>query len=281
MELQERFFRQEIKQIVTGRFPAGQGDGELKGFLSSTHPAREMLFILDGNSSYMLNDKVYDALPGTFFLIDHWEPHAFGYRKKDHGLLHLWLNLNEKEQLISGNILTVGSGGEFKSLCHRLRLSPEYQTMLSRRWNCLNEEEEITPEKTAEFLKVPLEAVLDEVFFQVFHAAAALAERDKGDAVIESIKRHIRMSNGRDCSLDRLARLSGFSKYYLSHRFVRYEGRTIGSYIDQIRIQYTREAMKRGLRQKEIAYELGFSTPSNFWSWLQKHHDEVHSAVIP
>ena len=279
MELQERFFRQEIKQIVTGRFPAGQGNGEHREFLSSTHPTREIFFVLDGRSRYMLNDKVYDALPGTLFLIDHWEPHAFGYRKQDHGLLHLWLNLNEKEQFFSGNILTVGSGGKFKSLFHRLRLPTEYQMMLNRRWNRLNEEKNITPETTADFLKVPLEAVLDEVFFQVFHAEAAAAERENSDVVIESLKRYIRMSNGRDCSLDRLEQLSGFSKYYLSHRFSRYEGCTIGNYIDQIRVQYTREAMKRGLRQKEIAYELGFSTPSNFWSWLQKHHDEINAAI--
>jgi AraC-like DNA-binding protein len=83
------------------------------------------------------------------------------------------------------------------------------------------------------------------------------------------------MSNARDCSLSRLEKISGYSRYYLSHRFREYEGCTIGEYIDKIRIQYTIEAMKRGLRQKEIAFELGFSSPSNFWTWVQKHRKQI------
>ena len=114
----------------------------------------------------------------------------------------------------------------------------------------------------------------------LFHADASPAECGNANSVIEAVKRYIRMSNGRDCSLRRLEKISGYSKYYLAHRFARSEGCTIGKYIDKIRVQYTREAMKRGLRQKEIAYELGFSTPSNFWNWLQKHRDNISEAPL-
>ena len=278
MELHQHFFTQGVKNIVTGHtFQQQNGEG-CDGFFFSTYLAWEMLYVLDGNSRYMLGKRVYDALPGTFFLIDHWEPHAFGYRKKDHDLLHLWLNFNEHEPAVNGNILTVSQGGEFKSLTHRLRLPGEYFTLLNRRWNSLNETENITPEKIVDFLKVPLEAVLDEVSFMLFHAGSSPAESEGADSVVEAVKRYIRMSNGRDCSLSRLEKISGYSKYYLAHRFVRYEGCTIGTYIDKIRVQYTKEALKRGLRQKEIAYELGFSTPSNFWNWLQKHRDGISAA---
>ena len=76
-----------------------------------------------------------------------------------------------------------------------------------------------------------------------------------------------------------MEKVSGYSRYYLSHRFRESEGYTIGDYIDKIRVEYTIEAMKRGLRQKEIAFELGFSTPSNFWIWLRKHREKIDAAV--
>ena len=99
------------------------------------------------------------------------------------------------------------------------------------------------------------------------------------DTVIESLKRYIRMSNARGCSLEHLEKVSGYSRFYLSHRFRECEGCTIGEYIDKIRVQYTVEAMKRGLRQKEISFELGFSTPSNFWIWLRKHRDIINRSL--
>ena len=129
------------------------------------------------------------------------------------------------------------------------------------------------------FLRGPLEAILDEISFFLFHDGQSPETTEKSDIVIESLKRYIRMSNARDCSLNRLEKISGYSRYYLSHRFREYEGCTIGEYIDKIRIQYTIEAMKRGLRQKEISFELGFSSPSNFWTWLQKHREKIEEGL--
>lgn len=267
-----------VKKIITRHSPEGtpEGCGE---FLSSTHPQREIFYVLKGCSRYMFNGKVYDATPGTFFLIDYWEPHAFGYHQQDHDLIHLWMQVSEPEQLISGNFLKVGMGGEFKAWWDRVKLSLEYKMMLTRRWNALNEEKNITQDMVNEFLKAPLEALLDEVRFFMSRTGQDSVSQENPDTVIESLKRYIRMSNARGCSLEHLEKVSGYSRFYLSHRFRECEDCTIGEYIDKIRIEYTIEAMKRGLRQKEISFELGFSTPSNFWIWLRKHRDVIHSAV--
>ena len=109
------------------------------------------------------------------------------------------------------------------------------------------------------------------MFFHLFLSNGIEQGKNTVDNVVESLKRYIRMSNARDCSLDRLEKFSGYSRFYLSHRFRKHEGCTIGQYIDKVRLRYTEEALKRGLRQKEIAFELGFSSPSNFWIWLRKH----------
>lgn len=278
MELLKQHFSQGVRNIITGHSP-GEDSGECNDFSSSTHPQRELCYVMDGNSRYMLNGKIFEAVPGTFFLIDHWEPHAFGYRKQDHDLLHLWLHVSDHDHIINGSFLTVEWGGEFKSISHRVRLPMEYHQLLVRRWDALNEEPSVTQEGIMNFLRGPLEAILDEISFFLFHDGQSPETTEKSDIVIESLKRYIRMSNARDCSLNRLEKISGYSRYYLSHRFREYEGCTIGEYIDKIRIQYTIEAMKRGLRQKEISFELGFSSPSNFWTWLQKHREKIEEGL--
>lgn len=274
MELLKQHFSQGVKNIITGHSP-GEISGECSSFSSSTHPQRELFYVLEGNSRYMLNGKVFQAEPGTFFLIDHWEPHAFGYRKQDHDLIHLWLHVSDHDHIIGGDFLTVGLGGEFNAISQRVRLPMELHQFLIRRWNSLCEESAVTEDMIQEFLLGPLNAILDEIFFSLFHPSPGGEPSEKSDSIIESLKRYIRMSNARDCSLSRLEKISGYSRYYLSHRFREYEGCTIGEYIDKIRIQYTIEAMKRGLRQKEISFELGFSSPSNFWTWLQKHRKQI------
>ena len=267
-----------VRKIITRHSPEGTPEG-VDEFSSSTHPKREIFYVLKGNSRYMFNGKVYDAVPGTFFLIDYWEPHAFGYRQMDHDLIHLWMQVSESEQQVSGNILKVGMGGEFSACCNRVRLSLEYKMMLTRRWNALNEEKHVTQEMVNEYLKAPLDALLDEVRFFIFRTCQDSVMQGTPDTVIESLKRYIRMSNARDCSLERLEKISGYSRFYLAHRFRECEGCTIGEYIDKVRVQYTIEAMKRGLRQKEISFELGFSTPSNFWIWLRKHREIIDKSL--
>ena len=74
MELLKQHFSQGVRNIITGHSP-GEDSGECNDFSSSTHPQRELCYVMDGNSRYMLNGKIFEAVPGTFFLIDHWEPH--------------------------------------------------------------------------------------------------------------------------------------------------------------------------------------------------------------
>ena len=275
MDQINQFFKQGVKKIITRHSSDGTVQGS-ESFSSSSHIARDICFVLDGVSRYMFNGKVYDAVPGTFFLIDSWESHAFGYRQEDHDLLHLWIQLNETEPQFSGNVFQVRANGFFDCKWSGLIAGQEYITILCRRWDALNRLNHASPETVIEYLQSPLEALLDEISFQLTHGKEKSEEKE--DRVIKSLKRYIRMSNARDCSLERLEKFSGYSRYYLSHKFREYEGCTIGDYIDRVRILYTAAAFRQGLRQKEIAAELGFSSPSNFWIWLRKHKDEIESA---
>ncbi|OQA84003.1 MAG: DNA-binding transcriptional regulator SoxS [Lentisphaerae bacterium ADurb.Bin242] len=237
------------------------------GFKSSVHPHREIFFAIEGRSRYMLNNRVYDAVPGSVFLIDRWVPHAVGYLESDHDLLHLWFHM--PGSVLDASIIRVESHGRYKLDSKPVLFPSDLQSALIRRWDALNNRTEISVETVRRYMKAPLNALLDETAFQLSDTETAAAET--ADNIVRAVKNHIKIMNARGCSLKHLEQISGYSRFYLSHRFQKVVGCTIGEYVDRVRADYTREAFRRGLKQKEIAFELGFSSPSNFWSWLQKH----------
>lgn len=81
------------------------------------------------------------------------------------------------------------------------------------------------------------------------------------DCVIEFIKNHY----AEKISLDELAELEHISKSYLSRKFKERTGLSVVSYINQIRIERSRQfLMMSGLSIDEIAYQVGFDSPKYF-----------------
>ena len=241
-------------------------------FQSSVHPHREMLFVIEGRSRYMLNNRVFDASPGSIFLIDRWVPHAQGYLETDHDLLHLWFHM--PGSALDASVIRVESHGHYRLDSKNVIFPADLQAALIRRWDALNAlKEKISAETVRRYLNAPLNALLDEAAIQFDGSESGVVET--ADNIVRAVKNHIRIMNARGCSLKHLEQISGYSRFYLSHRFQKVVGCTIGEYVDRVRTDYTREAFRRGLKQKEIAFELGFSSPSNFWSWLQKHKDKI------
>ncbi len=267
----EKELRSGVRKIIT-RFTPQSLRGECGLFQSSSHPNREFVFALSGSSRYMFNDSVYDFEPGTIFLIDHWIPHAFGYRKIDHDLLHLWGELLPDETL-AARILHVGMNGCYRLHMRRLHFPAGLAEWLIRRWDSLSRLEAPGDDAVRRSLLAPFNAMLDETAFQLFPLPGTARQHSGGnaDAVVEQLKNYIRTRIGRDCSLEHLEQISGYSRFHLAHRFRQTTGGTVKTYINTVRIEYTRAALKRGLPRKEIARELGFSSPSNFWSWFDRY----------
>ena len=272
----EDFWRQclfrGVRRIITGKSSCSVCK-DTGAFLSSTHPVREICFVLEGLSRYMIDGKVYDIVPGTAILVDRWENHAFGYLREDRGLLHFWGQVDKSESMFIGNLIKVGLRGEYKVVAGPIDLPSEYIGVLLRRWNALNSKKDVSPEIVSEYMRGPLNFILDGIAFQLIHRNTVPDAAAGTDPVIEAMKEFIRMSNARGCSLERLEQVSGYSRFHLSHRFRETAGCSIREYISRVRADYTEAALKQGRSQKEIAFELGFSSPSNFWNWWRKHRN--------
>ena len=268
--------RQGITNIISS-FSAPSCQEEANKFDASTHLQREIFFVIDGDSRYMLNGSVYPVPPGTVCLINHWESHAFGYRKNDYNLLHFWINIWSNEHM-SAYAMHVEKNGVYRISTRRLTFPPEFQMLITRRWDRLMALKEVTQEIVMDYMKLPLEMLFNEIAFQLQNESSS--EKENSDSILESLKKYIQTTNGRGCSYQKLEQVSGYSRSHLAHRFRKYAGCSLGNYIDKVRVAYTVKALQRGLKQKEIAFELGFSSPSNFWLWMKKHREDIKREEI-
>ncbi len=255
-------------RIISTRCPGELSTvGADDSFRADRHPHREILFILHGESLFMLNGFVYRAAPGTAFLLDKWETHSYGYRKADRDLLHLWIHFNENRMY--GSLTHVGCAGQYHPIGAHMNFNKDLNQLINRRWDMLLKMGECPVETKNLLIKPPLDIVLEE--FAMFQFGLIDYPEENTSDIIVFLRNYIRNTNGRNCSLENLEKLSGYSRFHLSRLFREHNGKTIGEYIDEVRLHFTREAQKRGLKQKELASELGFSSPGTFWSWLRKH----------
>lgn len=257
-----------VKRIITSQTSPGLPWGKDE-FCPSCHPGwREVLIALEGRCRYMMNNSVYIFEPGTVGLISPGCIHASEYTSQDHDLLHLWIHFPGPHDML-GILLKVTRGGKYGKVPLKnnpVLFPPCIQELFLRRWKQL--ESCVHPdEKTIqELMELPCQLLLNEFSLQWEGVLPALNE----PTLSSFLQSYIRSRIGNGCSIARLAELSGYSPSHVSHVFLRETGQSVGEFINAVRISYTAEALKQGIRQKSIAAELGFSSARAFWNWMQK-----------
>ena len=240
-------------------------------FTPDRHAHREILFALDGSCDFPIEGKLIALRPGTAVLLGKWDRHSYGYRACDGGLLHLWIHFNG--YTATGNILLISEHGEYSAAGMHFVYSHALSAALLERWQLLEKVEEPTPETENFYMRSLLNALLEETFLQ--YAADQEPRGGRAAEAVARVKLHIEQVNGRDCSLDTLSRISGYGRFHLAHLFRQHTGKTVGAWIDEVRRQYTEAAREHGLSGKEIAANLGFSSPGAFWNWRRKTRRDV------
>ena len=263
MNILQTIEKPSIRRIIS-KFSSDGTPKTATDLPESRHQRREILIPLSGKQRYMLNERIFDFEPGCAGLVDHFISHTPFYTGNDQKLLQLWVFLCD--DYVSTSLFKVYTGGKYDIVLH-LRLPSEFGKIIEQRWDLLNLQENVTQEMVMDFMRQPIELILDEFFLQLHHPASTL-NREK---LSDFLKIYIRTNMGRNCSIAELSKISGYSASHLSHTFQKETGNTIRGFIDRVRLDYTRSALNNGSKQKEIAYELGFSSPAAFWNWFRKH----------
>ena len=270
MPLEEEWFsafKRGIRRIICKDSP---GKPETGSEPPGIHRHREILFVLRGESEFPLNHKIFKIKAGDVILIDRWVSHRAWYPLADRNMLYLWFYLFPTHL----NLLVhqIDRNGNVSYEVKWVELPVDLKLVIDRRWD---EFDRLPPEKAAAnlglFLKQPLEMLLDEFRFHLETSSPSKGQKpSNGNDIVDSIRHIIEAKTGRDCSLVQLEKITGFSRFYISHLFKKTCGISIGEYINRVRLIFYESAKKRGFSQKQIAFDLGFSTSSALLMWYRK-----------
>lgn len=267
-------YKWEIKKIVTvySTYPELTAE-ESERLPMHSHLWREILVVLAGSSKFNLNGQLYSAEPGTVFLIDPQIPHSCRYSDSDHDLVHLWIS---SSSAMFGSTVSLKERGSRITGGKSVFLSPQVWNAVQERWELLSRLKKPDENLVSDYMKIPLTALVDDYMFKLKYKQ----QNVKVLSVVKILLQHIRINNGRDCSWHKLEQITGFSRYYMAHKFKKECGFSVRDYIEQVRIEYAARAILRGCKQKEIASELGFASPVSYWNWMKFHRERINKVGL-
>jgi AraC-like DNA-binding protein len=232
------------------------------------HPYREILFALQGKSLSSLNGVTYLCAPGSLFLFDKFETHDRAYSPVNEDIKHLWLFLVE-EKIVARIVLVRNRRLEYSG--HDLIINNiNLAALISEAWDSLKKNDLPEELKRRKLLSAISLCMLELIELDLECSGKTSAKTYQAET-IEMIKGHILSTSGRNLTVDKLARIAGYSKFHFLRLFRQYTGESIHKYINTVRISKVRSMLKNGRSKKEIAEKLGFSCASSFSHWLRKN----------
>jgi AraC-like DNA-binding protein len=227
------------------------------------HAEREILMTVAGETDFVLDGKYYRAVPGCVFFIDRWVPHKLAYHTEETDFTHIWIHLH-KDKLYAA-MFTVADG--VRVGCRDIFSFPsELYCLLNKRWEMMKSSPDDSLAKR-KLQKYMIQLLCGEMELNEGHSVHATRSNNE---IIERVQNYIEINYGRNSSIAELEKFSGYNRYYLMRLFKAQTGFTILQYINQIRKRVAEDALKRNISQKEIAYQLGFSSPAAFWLWKKR-----------
>ena len=243
---------------------------------------REVLVVLDGECEILLDRRIYRVFPGCAILVDAGEEH------EEYPDVGYFCAILMPEHMVYH--LSTSSGDAFRmhpDLGAYRHCDPPRQKMLLDAWR-RTRENGAKPEFVTE-LALLIE-LLAARLVQVYDAAVAYDEYnpEKRNRIhIRHVMEYIESQCGRDCSIAKLAKLSGCSRTSFIRNFRRHAGCSVLEYVNRQRILRCRSLMKpscitdQPTPLKECAKELGFSSPQAFARWRKQHFDPVAGGETP
>ena len=261
----------ELLRSACGRtlaLPSDSGNGAGRTFLDAKrHWHREAHYVLSNAGRYRLAESVLRAAPGDVIPVDRWERHGIERAAESRGAVHLVVHFNKKAW---GSLSRLNDRYEWEVFeWSWVFFDDDIAAFVNRRWDLFSKDpDRDRRSRFRSFLRRPLEVLLEEYasLFAVRHRSVT----PDPDGITDLVKSHIENTHGRGCSLGHMAAYSGYSRFRLAHLFKERTGVSIGDYIDRVRLDFLEKSPIMGLKQKEIAEELGFSSPSAFCNWRRR-----------
>jgi AraC-like DNA-binding protein len=235
---------------------------------TDSHAQREILLVLKGETNCSLNGKCYATIPGTMLLFNNFEKHDNSYPPETNNLEHLWLSLIGRKIIL--RTLKINDHKQ-KNYGHEYIIEKEHLFLtIEDSWNKVT-----NPKLTDQFKRKSLISALSLIFLEIAEQDILeyiLASTKNYQAtIITTIEEHIKETAGKGLTINRLARIAGYSKFHFLRIFKQNTGLRVHAYINKVRIKKVNEMLEQGYMKKEISDKLGFSCSAAFANWYRKN----------
>jgi AraC-like DNA-binding protein len=235
--------------------------------ITKHHNDYEILVGLEGIYPYYYNGACYCCKPGSIFLISPMLEHESYYTGVSNPLTHIWLNNVTQDSLLVGISKIINNKPKciFRSKVSYSEYTPKLE--IFKIWNLLLKAKKITPQ---DMLKLKL-AICH--LFYIIIQSKQLSNTDYKNEIMLQARDYIKEHFHQKIDISQLARKMGYSKFHFMRLFKECHAVTVHEYIDQQRLKRVNELLANKTTQKEIAFQLGFSSRTSFANWYAKHRN--------
>lgn len=234
------------------------------------HNFYELIYVLEGEYSALIEDRTYYVKKGDFLLIDRNVMHKYHYVEKKHDSskrLVLWITREMLDDLSAGEAdLSACFRGQDSCAYH---FPIYYEEMLRSFLLKLAMAEIVNMEQPS------MRAVLDRGYLTLFFSYLNMlcgrteymfaAEESSSHPIVEAVSAYIADHMGETISLEELAEQVHMSKYHFLRRFKELTGLTVHAFVTNKRLIRACSELKEGGRSiTEICQDTGFGDYSSF-----------------
>ncbi len=217
------------------------------------HALYEIYFLLDGNCTYIIDDKVYNVQAGDIVVI----PDGIIHHTKYDDIRHSRILINCTAEYIPHSVLRSFSSGTY--LYRNPKLTDEIKELFEKIENEYKEKDRFSDEI--------ISCHTYSLFYLLLRNADSCVIVDEGNKIIEQAVAYISENFASDITLSSLSKRFSVSPEHFSRLFKKETGLGFSKYLNSLRLQYAEQLLKSddGQSITKIAEICGFED-SNYFS---------------
>lgn len=243
-------------------------DLNLKDVALHHHDFYEVYFLLTGDVTYLIENKIIHVMPGDILLIPPRVQHQVLIRPEMsvYERYVLWVEPQMLQRLSSAKTdLSQRFSPERIGGRYQLRLKSDARSGVQALLEALDRElhsaefgADLLEESLLSQLLITLHRLLE-------HQGSQLDEDTRMSRVVTQVIDYVNLHYGEPLSLALLADKFFVSKFHLSHAFNRQVGTSLYRYIQRKRLLMARQLLDKGQKPSAVAIACGFSDYTGFY----------------
>lgn len=239
---------------------------------SINQPFFKIIFYLEGDTYYTIQDQRYDLIPGDILITPPFLPHcAYSPNNQVYCRLVLWFTTDLLDSVdTNGELRLFFERISFSKNGAKFRFAHSYQNeIFQQAFHLASEREYAKP-----FADTVAHSLASLILVGIYRAATSSRDEDADDPqtnlLIQSVVSYINENLHKDLSLDMIEEKFYISKFHLERLFKKRMGITVHSYIIQRRLTLARQKLYDGAAPGSIYKSCGFKNYSTFYRAFQK-----------